>query len=106
MKHTFLPRFVLLLILNIPTILTAQNFGKNHVQYSRFETYFLQSQHFDIYFTKHGKALAEFTAETAENAYQQLRENFQYELTDRITFIVYNSHNDFEQTNVVLAPGE
>ena len=84
----------------------AQYFGKHHVQYKNFKTFFLQSQNFDIYFTENGKALAEFVAETAERSYLQLRENFRYELADRITFIVYNSHNDFEQTNVVLSPGE
>jgi Tol biopolymer transport system component len=84
----------------------AQYFGKNHVQYKNFKTYYLQSKHFDIYFTENGRALAEFAAETAESSYRQLRENFRYELTARITFIVYNGHNDFEQTNVVLSPGE
>ena len=89
-----------------PDFLLPQQFGKNHVQYTHFKSYYLQSQHFDIYFTENGRTLAEFAAEAAEDAYHQLRDNFNFELTDRITIIVYNSHNDFEQTNVVLAPGE
>lgn len=96
--------WLLLFLLAIPA--HAQYFGQNNVQYKKFTTYYLQSQHFDIYFTEKGRRLAEFVAETAEKAYRELRENFRYELTARITVIVYNSHNDFEQTNVVLSPGE
>lgn len=81
-------------------------FGKNHVQYKNFDAYFMQSEHFDIYFMAEGQPLAEFVAETAEASYRDIKHSFQYELTDRITIIVYNSHNDFEQTNVQLAPGE
>ncbi|MDQ7064302.1 MAG: BamA/TamA family outer membrane protein [candidate division KSB1 bacterium] len=94
------------LLVVFPPLAHSQYFGKNHVQYKRFKTFMLQSRHFDIYFTEGGESIAEFVAETAEESYQELMEDFRYELTDRITIIVYNSHNDFEQTNVQLAPGE
>ncbi len=85
---------------------TAQNFGKNHVQYKTFETKYIQSEHFDIYFSPGGFTLAEFTAELAEDSYRQLQEDFGYQLHDRIALIVYNSHNDFQQTNLSLGPPE
>ncbi len=81
-------------------------FGKNHVQYKEFDTYYLQSEHFDIYFTKGGRSIAEFVAEVAEQSYQKIKKDYRYELVDRISFIVYNNHNDFEQTNVTLSPGD
>lgn len=84
----------------------GQYFGKNHVQYKSFDSYYLQSEHFDVYFTEGGKSIAEFVAETAEKVYRDIKEDFRYELTDRIRFIVYNNHNDFESTNVQLAPGD
>ncbi len=84
----------------------AQTFGKNHVQYKTFDAKYIQSPHFDIYFTTGGAALAEFVAEIAEESYEELKDDFRYELSDRITVIVYNSHNDFEQTNLNLAPPE
>ena len=84
----------------------GQYFGKNQVQYKQFKTYFIQSKHFDIYYTDGGKRVAEFTAETAERVYRKLRRQFRYELTDRISIIIYNSHNDFSQTNIQLSPVE
>ncbi len=79
----------------------AQSFGKNKVQYTKFNWYFIQSDHFDVYFTDGGEKLAEYTALTAEAAYKKYREDFRYDITARIPFVVYNSHNDFQQTNVV-----
>ncbi|MFQ5627724.1 MAG: peptidase MA family metallohydrolase, partial [bacterium] len=106
MKRNLSAIFSILILFALFHSAPAQYFGKNHVQYKNFKTFFLQSQNFDIYFTENGRVLAEFVAETAEQSYRQLHDNFRYELADRITFIVYNSHNDFEQTNVVLSPGE
>lgn len=82
--------------------LSAQGFGKNKVQYKNFQWFFIQSEHFDIYFYEGGQALAEFTAEVAESAYVQLRRDFRYDIRERIVFIVYKSHNDWQQTNVVI----
>lgn len=76
-------------------------FGKNKVQYTRFHYYFIQSDHFDIYFTDGGEYLADFTAAVAESAYARISKSFRYQLVNRIPIIVYNSHNDFQQTNVV-----
>jgi Tol biopolymer transport system component len=84
----------------------GQDFGKNHVQYKEFKTKYLQSEHFDVYFDEGGLDIAEFVAETAEQSYQELKDDFRYELSSRITVILYNSHNDFEQTNVQIAPPE
>ncbi len=84
----------------------GQIFGKNHVQYKEFKTKFIQSEHFDIYFDEGGLDIAEFVAEVAEQSYKEIKDDFRYELSSRITIIVYNSHNDFQQTNVQIAPPE
>ncbi len=84
----------------------GQYFGKNHVQYNTFNMSYIQSEHFDIYFTQGGLKVAEFVASVGEQSYQALRDDFRYELTDRISIIVYNSHNDFQQTNVQYGPPE
>lgn len=98
--------FLLFLILLFPQHLLSQYFGKNKVQYETFDWLFLQTEHFDIYFTTGGEKVAEFAAEVAEASYKLLKEDLRYELTDRITIITHNSHNDFEQTNVDLNPPE
>ncbi len=86
--------------------LHAQYFGKNKVQYKDFEWFYIQSEHFDVYFTEGGNGVASYVAQTAEKSYQMLRKDFRYDLVDRIKIIVYNSHNDFGQTNVDLSPSE
>jgi len=95
-----------LLIVFLPAHLLGQSFGKNKVQYEEFNWQYIQSEHFDIYFTDDGENIAEFVAEISEASYQRIKSDFRYELVDRIKIVVYNSHNDFGQTNVTLAPPE
>ena len=77
------------------------SFGKNKVQYKNFSWLYIQSQHFDVYFSEGGYDLATFTADKAEEAYRAIQKSFRYSITNRIPIIVYNSHNDFQQTNVI-----
>ncbi|HKK45774.1 MAG TPA: hypothetical protein VJ964_09645 [Balneolaceae bacterium] len=81
------------------------NFGKNRVQYNRLDWKYIQSQHFDIYYYKSSNyELADFSAHALESALKQLQEDFQYQIVSRIRVIIYDSHNDFSQTNVVALP--
>ncbi|MCB2203952.1 DPP IV N-terminal domain-containing protein [bacterium] len=80
---------------------SAQYFGKNKVQYTDFDWYYIQSEHFDVYYANDGYELAAFTARAAEVALESVQKTLGYRITQRIPFIVYNSHNDFQQTNVV-----
>ncbi|RKY85320.1 hypothetical protein DRP98_03120 [candidate division KSB1 bacterium] len=98
--------FSLLIILSLPALAAGQYFGKNSVQYTNFDWRYIQSEHFDIYFYTNGERIAEFVADIAESSYQELRNDFRYDLTDRITIIIYKGHNDFEQTNVALSTPE
>ncbi|MBP3192350.1 peptidase MA family metallohydrolase [Natronogracilivirga saccharolytica] len=80
-------------------------FGKNRVQYSQFDWRFIQSDHFDVYYyDSKNYYLAEFTAKSLEAAYAQLSSDFRHQLNDRIAVIIYDSHTDFSQTNVVPLP--
>ncbi|MEJ2054056.1 MAG: DPP IV N-terminal domain-containing protein, partial [Calditrichaceae bacterium] len=83
--------------------LSAQYFGKNKVQYEAFDWHYLQSEHFDVYFYPGGYNIATFTANEAESSYVKLKNDFKYEITERVSIILYKSHNDFQQTNVVDA---
>ena len=75
-------------------------FGQNKVQYKDYDWFYIQTKHFDIYFAKGGEKIAEFTASVSEKALEQYQKEFNYEIDKRITLIVYNSHNDFQETNV------
>ena len=81
----------------------AQNsvFGKNKVQYKDFKWQFIQTDHFDIYFSQNGEMLADFAAQVAEDSYKDISKLVHYEIQNRISIIVYNSHDEFQQTNVV-----
>lgn len=96
-KHFKILTIVFLVL--IPII--AFGFGKNKVQYHPFEWHYLQSEHFDVYFYPGAYDIAAFTANEAESSYVQLRGDFKYEITERVRIILYKSHNDFQQTNVV-----
>lgn len=80
---------------------TFAQFGKNKVQYKKFNYYYIQSKHFDVYFTDGGERLATFAVVAAESALTSIQKNFKYNINNRISMIIYNSHNDFQQTNVV-----
>lgn len=80
-------------------------FGKNRVQYEQFDWRFIETNHFDIYYyDAKNYHLAQFTAETVESSLVQLQNDFGSQLTDRIPVIIYDSHSDFSQTNVVRLP--
>jgi Tol biopolymer transport system component len=92
-----------LYILTIAVLFQANSFaqfGQNKVQYKTFDWYYIQTNHFDIYFTDKGDMLAEFAAHAAEDALAKILESFDYNINNRITIIVYNSQNDFQETNV------
>jgi len=106
MKIRFIAVFTLVaLFLTVDSYAQYTSFGKNRVQYENFDWRFIQSKHFDIYYYgEKNYELAEFAAQSLESAYMQLREDFDHEIVDRIPLIVYDSHNDFSQTNVVALP--
>lgn len=80
-------------------------FGKNRVQYEAFDWRYIETEHFDIYYyDEKNYHLAQFTAESVESGLKQLMEDFNHTLTDRIPIIIYDSHSDFSQTNVVDLP--
>ncbi|MCC6396363.1 MAG: PD40 domain-containing protein [Bacteroidetes bacterium] len=97
----FLGAAVLTVLLATSAAAQMDSFGKNKVQYRNFAWSFIQTDHFDIYFTNDGHHLAQFTAVAAESAYASMSRLFRYQLVNRVPLIVYNSHNEFQQTNVI-----
>ena len=79
----------------------GQSFGKNKVQYRDFDWSYIQTPNFDIYFYGDNQDLAEFTSRVSEEAYKQISTHLAWDLKNRVSILVYNSHNEFQQTNVV-----
>lgn len=89
-----------ILIFIFTNVVFAQ-FGKNKVHTKDFDWNYIQTKHFDIYFANNGETLTEFTAQSAEEAIASIQKTFNYRVNSRITIIVYNSQNDFQETNVI-----
>jgi hypothetical protein len=93
----------LLLLALAPRSLAAQftSFGQNKVQYRRLEWRIAQGPHVDLYFYPEEAALAPSVLRWAEASYDTLRVKFGFEVPGRVPLIIYASHSDFEQTNVL-----
>ncbi len=79
---------------------SEQSFGKNRVQYKKFDWLYYPTDNFDVYFYNGGKDLAEYTAEFSETSIQQIEDLLDHSLTERAQIVVYNSQTDFRQSNV------
>ncbi len=81
------------------------NFGQNRIQYDNFHWRYLQSEHFDVYYYQDKNYyLAVFAAQSLESALKEIQQDFDYQITSRIKVVIYDSHADFTQTNVVPLP--
>ncbi len=74
-------------------------FGRNKVQYEKFDWKILKTDHFDIYYYDQMLETAEIGAEYAEEAYSEYKVKFNNVVTRRIPLIFYNTHIQFQQTN-------
>lgn len=97
MKRIFL--FTLLFVFQNVTLPQFYFFGRNKVQYSKFDWKLLQTAHFDIYYYGELDEITSIGAHYAEEAYSEYRQNFVHIITKRIPLIFYNTHNHFQQTN-------
>ena len=93
-------KYIALIIFTISFIFPNQ-FGKNIVQYNEFEWYYAQSNHFDIYVSDSTGYHIDFVEEHIEDAYNKIKSLLNWSLKDRISIIIYSSHNEFQQTNVI-----
>lgn len=92
---------LILLIFITSNILLYSQFGKNKVQYQHFNWKYIESKHFDVYFHDDAQYLAEFAAITAEQALQSIEDLLKFRITKRQNIIIYNTHNQFQQTNII-----
>jgi len=80
---------------------SAQYFGRNKVQYDTFEFRTLQTEHFDIYYYPEEADAATLVGRLAERWRARLGTLLNHQLTGRQAIVLYASHPQFEQTNVI-----
>ena len=76
-------------------------FGTNKVQYRQFDWRTLRGERVDLYFYPEEEELARVALTYAEDAYRELEGRFRNSVVSRIPLVVYASHYDFEQTNLL-----
>ncbi|HEY2825008.1 MAG TPA: hypothetical protein VGI83_05635, partial [Gemmatimonadales bacterium] len=76
-------------------------FGQNKIQYRDFEWRVLKSPHVDLYYYPEADELAHVASVYAEESVNFLEQKFGHAPPARIPLIIYASHTDFEQTNVL-----
>lgn len=76
-------------------------FGKNKIQYRDFDWRVLRGEHLDVYHYPEEDEIARLTLAYGEESFAELERRFGHTPQARIPIIVYASHADFEQTNVL-----
>src|SRR5688572_7318807 len=90
----------LVVLLLLPSAAAAQ-FGRNKVQYDAFDFKVLKTEHFDIYYYSREADAAAQAARMSERWYVRLSKLLNHNLRGRQIVVLYASHPEFEQTNVV-----
>jgi hypothetical protein len=81
--------------------LNAQYYGRNKVQYQKFDFKIMKTRHFDIYYYLEDEQTVKLAGVMAERWYARYARMFNYELKSRQPLIVYSSSPQFQQTTVI-----
>ena len=101
MKTLFRATLILVVVaLLIPA--TAWGFGKNKINYKRFDWNIYKSPHFDVYYYDDEAVLLQQMVSYLESQYLRISEILDHEIPFRIPVIYYKTHVEFEQTNISL----
>ena len=80
----------------------AYPFGQNKIVYDSYKWSVYHSTHFDFYFYEEERDQLQRVVDTAESAYLDLSQKFNFQISKKIPMIFYHTHSAFEQSNVLL----
>jgi len=97
----------ILTILLVSTIHTQAQvntvtFGRNRLQFKKFKWKFYQSKNFNTYVTQGGTELGKFVSLLAEEELPSLETFIEYSLQHKTDIVVYNSYDEYKQSNIGL----
>lgn len=103
MPHWLRYLLVFMCLLATPADVDAQGdyFGQNKVQYRDFKWEIISTPHFEIYYYQGEEEAAYDAARMAERSYNRLSRVLQHRFKEKVPIILYASHTDFQQTNVL-----
>lgn len=78
-------------------------FGQNKITYHDHEWQVYESTHFDIHYYPETEPFLEQVVSYVESAYVDISTLLDHELRFRVPFIIYKTHGEFLQTNILLA---
>ncbi|MBN8702218.1 MAG: hypothetical protein J0M08_04080 [Bacteroidetes bacterium] len=85
---------------------SQMDFGKNRVQYMEINWTYYNYDKYQVYFYEGGKEIANYVSESAVRNIKEIEKVIDYELEEKIQFIVYNKQSDFIQSNIGLSSEE
>ena len=93
--------FSVLSVFSAPADAQFFAFGQNKIQYRKLDWRIIRGPHVDLYYYPAEAELAPAALAYAEASYDTLSIQFGHDVAARIPLIVYASHTDFEQTNIL-----
>jgi hypothetical protein len=76
-------------------------FGKNKIQYAPKDWKIIETPHAEIFYYPQESSIADYIASRFEYLYREYAEFFDVEFDRRIPIILYGTHHDFKETNVI-----
>ncbi len=76
-------------------------YGKNKVNYDNFSWRVYKSPHFEVYYYPEFEQHLARVVSYAESGYQKISSDLKHEINFPIPIILYKTHSEFEQTNLV-----
>jgi hypothetical protein len=96
----------LIVAATIPSLSLAQvntvDYGKNRIQYKKFNWKFYQSPNFNTYFNEGGLELAKFVTQVAEEELPSIQSAVEYSLQRSANIVIYNNYDDYKTSNIGL----
>lgn len=82
---------------------SQEQFGRNRIQYRKFDWKVIKTSNFEIYFYQDGNQIANLTAQYAETDFDRITEILGYTPYNRIKVFIYNSPQELAQSNIGLS---
>ncbi len=82
---------------------SSVQFGKNRIQYRKYDWRFYQTDNFNVYFNQGGLELAKFVLQVAEEELGGIEGFTEMALQRRANIVLYNSYDDMQATNIGLS---
>src|ERR1043166_4531110 len=92
--------FFVFMIMITEAQVSGVEFGKNRVQYQKFNWKYYQTENFNSYFSQNGLALGKYVAQIAEAELPGIEEFVEYGLQRRANIVIYNNFDEMQQSNV------